>query len=187
MRKRDYFTIPNLMGYFRILMIPVFLWMYYHAESTREYVVSFVALAVSYLTDLFDGKIARKFNCVTDFGKMLDPFADKLTQCAIAIAVLFRVPDMKWFLILFVCKEFYMGVMGLYILKKYHILNGAQLYGKAYTWVVDLGVMALLFFTNLSESMINGILLFMITVLIVTWILYLKFHLNVIKKAKYNI
>ena len=107
MRKRDYFTIPNLMGYFRILVIPVFLWLYYHAESTKEYVVSFSVLFLSYLTDFFDGKVARKFNCVTDFGKMLDPFADKLTQCAIAIAVLFRVPNVKYFLILFVCRGGY--------------------------------------------------------------------------------
>ena len=184
MRKRDYFTIPNLMGYFRILIIPVFLWLYYHAESTREYVVSFVVLFMSYLTDFFDGKIARKLNCVTDFGKMLDPFADKLTQCAIAVAVLFKVPNVKYFLILFVCKEFYMGVMGLYILKKYNVLHGAQMYGKVYTWVVDFGIMALSFFTNMAENISNGIIIFMILVLIVTWILYLKFHLNVIKEAK---
>jgi len=184
MRKRDYFTIPNLMGYFRILMIPVFLWMYYHAESTKDYVVSFVVLAITYLTDLFDGKIARKFNCVTEFGKMLDPIADKLTQCAIAVAVAFRVPAMMYFLVLFVCKEFYMGVMGLYLLKKYHVLHGAQMYGKAYTWVVDVGVMALLFFTNMPENIANGILLFMIIVLIVTWILYLRFHINVIKEER---
>ncbi len=184
MRKRDYFTIPNIMGYFRILMIPVFLWLYYHAQSEKDYVISFVALFLSYLTDFFDGRIARKFNCVTEFGKMLDPFADKLTQCAIAVAVLFRVPNIKYFLILFVCKEFYMGVIGLYLLKKYQVLHGAQLYGKAYTWVVDFGIMALLFFTNMPANISNGIIAFMIVVLIVTWILYLKFHLKAIKEAK---
>ena len=77
-----------------------------------------------------------------------------------------------------------MGVMGLYILKKYNVLHGAQMYGKVYTWVVDFGIMALLFFTNMAENISNGIIIFMILVLIVTWILYLKFHLNVIKEAK---
>lgn len=187
MKKRDYFTIPNLMGYFRILMIPVFLCLYYNAESTREYVISFIALAVSYLTDFFDGRIARKFNCVTDFGKVLDPCADKLTQCAIAVAVCMRIPAMFYFLVLFVCKEFYMGVMGLYLFKKYHALNAAQMYGKIYTWVVDMGVMALLFFANMPEHIANGIVLFMNVVLIVTWALYLKFHLGVIKKCKEKI
>lgn len=186
MKKKEYFTVPNLMGYFRIIVIPVFLWLYYHAESTSEYAVSFVLLAISYLTDFFDGKIARKFNCVTDFGKMLDPIADKLTQCAIAIAVSFRYPAMLWFLTLFVCKEFYMGAMGLYLLKKYNVLHGAKMYGKVYTWFVDIGVMALLFFTNMPDPMAKGILIFMSVVLLVTWILYLRFHMQVLKECKEN-
>lgn len=123
MGRKEYFTIPNMMGYFRILMIPVFLYLYYHAETSREYLISFLVLAVSYLTDLFDGKIARKFHCVTEFGKILDPFADKLTQGAIAIAVSFRNPMMRLFLILFVCKEMYMGIMGYYIMKKYRFIQ----------------------------------------------------------------
>ena len=184
MKKKDYFTIPNLMGYFRILMIPVFLMLYYNAETAKEYLISFVVLAVSYLTDFFDGKIARRFNCVTDLGKMLDPFADKLTQCAIAIAVSMRIPSMIGFLVLFICKEFYMGVIGLYILKKYHALHGAQIYGKVYTWVVDVGVMALLFFTQMPDKLICGILAFMTMVLVVTWILYLRFHIRIIKECK---
>ena len=118
MLKKDYFTIPNLMGYFRILLIPVFMVLYYKAESQKEYMVALAVLLISFLSDFFDGKIARRFNCVTDFGKMLDPFADKLTQCAIAIAVALRVPSMKVFLVLFVCREFYMSIVGLYILKK---------------------------------------------------------------------
>ena len=172
------------MGYFRILMIPVFLYLYYNAESTKEYMISFGALAVSYLTDFFDGRIARKFNCVTEFGKVLDPFADKLTQCAIAVAVCMRFKTMIYFLVLFVCKEFYMGVMGLYLLQKYQVINGAQMYGKIYTWVVDLGVMALLFFSKMPIGVANGIVLFMNSVLVITWILYLKFHMEVIKSKK---
>ena len=175
------------MGYFRILMIPVFLYLYYSAESTKEYVISFIALAVSYLTDFFDGRVARKFDCVTEFGKVLDPFADKLTQCAIAVAVCMRFKAMIYFLVLFVCKEFYMGVIGIYLLKKYQKLNAAQMYGKIYTWVVDMGVMALLFFTNMPTGIANGIVVFMIVVLIATWILYLKFHFKIIKKCREKI
>ena len=187
MKRRDLFTIPNLMGYFRILMIPVFMYLYYSAESTKEYAISFIALAVSYLTDFFDGRIARKFDCVTEFGKVLDPFADKLTQCAIAIAVCIRFKAMIYFLVLFVCKEFYMGLMGIYLLKKYQKLNAAQMYGKIYTWVVDMGVMALLFFANMPTGIANGIVVFMIVVLIATWILYLKFHFKIIKKCREKI
>ena len=57
---KEYFSIPNLMGYFRILLIPVYLFLYIRAETTEEYYMAAVVLLVSFLTDLFDGKIARR-------------------------------------------------------------------------------------------------------------------------------
>ena len=57
MMKKEYFNIPNLLGYFRILMIPVFLFLYYRADTNGEYIAAFLVLAVIYLTDFFDGKI----------------------------------------------------------------------------------------------------------------------------------
>lgn len=182
MKRNEYFTIPNLMGYFRILMIPVFLYLYYHADTTRDYVIAFSVLAISFLTDLFDGKIARKFNMVTDFGKMLDPIADKLTQCAMAIAITFHYPVMGYFLAFFVCKEFYMGVMGLYILKKYNKIHGAQMYGKICTTIMDVCIFILLLFTELSHRMVNLIVLLLMGAMIYSWARYLLFHIQVIKE-----
>ena len=91
--KKEYFNIPNLMGYFRILIIPVFLFLYVRAETKWEYFAAFFVLALSYLTDFLDGKIARKFHMVTDWGKMLDPIADNLTQGALAVACTFQRED----------------------------------------------------------------------------------------------
>lgn len=186
MKKSEYFTIPNLMGYFRILMIPVFLYLYYHAETTKEHVIAFSVLAVSFLTDLFDGKIARKFNMVTDFGKMLDPVADKLTQCAMAVAITFHYPVMILFLVFFVCKEFYMGVMGLYILKKYDKIHGAQMYGKICTTIMDVCIFVLLLFTSLSKTAVNIIVLLMMAAMCYSWGRYLMFHIKVIKEENGN-
>ena len=184
MKKREYFTIPNLMGYFRTLLIPVFLYLYYHAETMKEYVTAFGVLVLSFLTDLFDGKIARKFNMVTDFGKMLDPIADKLTQGAMAIAISFRNPFMIFFVVLFACKEIYMGVMGLYILKKYGKMNMAQMFGKICTTVLDVGVLVLLFFANMTLSMENVIIGLMTGMLIFTWVRYIVYHVNEIKELQ---
>lgn len=184
MRKSEYFTIPNIMGYFRILLIPVFLYLYYHAETTKEYVTAFAVLTISFLTDLFDGKIARKFNMVTDFGKMLDPIADKLTQGAMAIAISFRIPNMIFFVILFACKEFYMGIMGIYILKKYKKMNMAQMFGKVSTVLLDVAVLTLLFFTNMDFSVANVIIGVMAASVIFSWIRYIIYHVNEIKELK---
>ena len=91
-------TVPNLLSLIRIILIPVFGVLFYHDHVLAAVIV----LAVSGLTDLFDGKIARRFNQVSELGKILDPIADKLTQMTIAIVLFLEFnkstnPTMKWF------------------------------------------------------------------------------------------
>lgn len=70
---KEIFSIPNLMGYFRILLIPVFTWIYVQADSVSDYYTAAVLVGISGLTDMFDGKVARKFNMITELGKFIDP------------------------------------------------------------------------------------------------------------------
>ena len=107
---KERFSIPNLMGYFRLLLIPVFCYLYL-AKEAYHWAAGVVLL--SSLTDLFDGMIARKFNMITNLGKALDPIADKLTHGALALCLAFRYPQMWVLFGLMVLKEGYMGVMGL--------------------------------------------------------------------------
>ena len=76
-------TVPNLLSLIRIILIPVFGVLFYHDHVLAAVIV----LAVSGLTDLFDGKIARRFNLVSELGKVLDPISDKLTQMTIAVVL----------------------------------------------------------------------------------------------------
>ena len=178
---KEYFSIPNLMGYFRILMIPVFLGAYYNAKTPGDYVTAFAILAVSLLTDFFDGKIARKFNMITNFGKMLDPVADKLTQGALAIAVTFKYPIMKVLLVFFICKELYMGIMGLYLLKKKDFHYGAQWYGKICTGVMDVGILILLLFPEMDYQIVFVLFVLMMGCMIFSLVKYVQFHLAAIR------
>ena len=98
--KKEYFTIPNLMGYFRILLIPVFCVLYYHSENAGCFYGAVIVLCLSFLSDFFDGKIARHFHQVTEWGKMLDPIADKLTQAALAIMCTVHFPATIWLFLL---------------------------------------------------------------------------------------
>ncbi len=77
---KEYLSIPNLLGYFRILLLPVYLYVYVNASSERDYHLAVFIIFLSFLSDFLDGKIARRFDMVTDFGKILDPIADKITQ-----------------------------------------------------------------------------------------------------------
>ena len=86
---KERFSIPNLMGYFRLLLIPVFCYLYL-AKEAYHWAAGVVLL--SSLTDLFDGMIARKFNMITNLGKALDPIADKLTHGALALCLASAIP-----------------------------------------------------------------------------------------------
>lgn len=182
--KKEYFNIPNLMGYFRICMIPVFLLLYSRADTSGDYVIAFSVLALSLITDMLDGKIARKLNMVTDFGKMLDPVADKLTQGALAVAVTFHYPFMTFFLILFLCKEIYMGVMGLYLKKKKGVINGALMHGKICTVIIDVVVSVLLLFHNIPYMTATLLILIMSCYLCYSWIRYILFHISIIRGSE---
>ena len=121
---------------------------------------------------------------VTDWGKALDPVADKLTQGALALALTFRYPLMAGFLALFLVKEIYMGVMGIYLVKREKKINGAQWYGKICTGVIDIGIFALLLFPQMPARAADGLLYAMMGVMILTSIRYIMYHISVIKELQ---
>ena len=104
-QKKDFFTIPNIMSYFRILCVPAFVIVYLNAQSLAGHIWAIVIVAISALTDVFDGRVARKTGQVTDVGKILDPLADKLMQFAMLFCVVFKYHWVLVLLIIFVAKE----------------------------------------------------------------------------------
>ena len=184
--KDEYFTIPNLMGYFRVLLIPVFAWRYLTAQSTSQFLAAAAIIGLSGLTDLFDGKIARKFNQVTELGKLLDPLADKLTLGAVIFCLSSRYEWMAALVILFIVKEGFMGVMGLLTLRHNgRKLDGAFWYGKVCTAVLY-GVMVMLLivpripriYVNVSVCLCGIIMLFTLLMYIPVFIKMWKLPKN---------
>ena len=153
--KREIFSIPNLMGYFRILLIPLFSWMYCTADSTGDYYAAAVVVGVSGLTDMFDGKIARRFHMITELGKFIDPLADKLTQAALLICLAVRYPLMRAGLVLFVIKEGFMAVMGALLLPRGKKLDGAMWFGKVCTAVLYAVLFLLLLLPGIGTTAAN--------------------------------
>ena len=110
--KKDIFTIPNLLSLFRLLLIPVYITIYTNASGVSDYYLAAMILAVSCLTDLIDGKIARRFNMISTVGKILDPLADKLTQFSL-IVCLSTKHSVLWYLVaLFIVKESFQLIAG---------------------------------------------------------------------------
>ena len=134
--KKEILTIPNLLSLFRLLLIPVYVTIYLNATETWHYYVAAAILAISCLTDLVDGQIARRFNMISNLGKLLDPIADKATQFALIICLATRYGAMLFLIILFVLKEgFQLIAMGLN-LRKGKALDGALMSGKVCTTVL---------------------------------------------------
>lgn len=178
--KKEIFSIPNLMGYFRILLIPVFCYLYLTAENEHEYFLAALVVLISSLTDLFDGKIARRFHMVTELGKALDPIADKLTHAALAICLATRYPLMWVLIALLAVKEGYMGIMGLIFLRKGKMLNGAMWFGKVCTAILFAGLFVLFLFPEIPMVFVNGIIFGMMIVMGITLCMYIP----VFKKMK---
>ena len=110
---KDLFTIPNLLSFFRLILIPVYVVLYLNADSTEDYYISAGILAVSCLTDMIDGKIARHFNMVSNTGKVLDPLADKCTQFTLIICLAIRYPLLWILATLFFIKDHFLHIMGM--------------------------------------------------------------------------
>lgn len=125
-------SIPNLLSYFRIVLIPVFIVLY----MQERFAAALITLAASGLSDVLDGRIARRYNMITNLGKALDPVADKLTQCAMIFCVATRYPAMWILLGVHVVKELVMLAMGVYVLKKTETVNSAIWCGKLCTGVM---------------------------------------------------
>lgn len=166
--KKDFFTIPNIIGYVRLILIPVFCWVYIHAQNSSDYMWATGIVLFSSFTDLFDGMIARKFNQVTELGKFLDPLADKLTHAALAICLATKYPLMWALIALMIIKEGYMALMGLKFLKVGKKLDGAMWFGKVCTATLFTGMVVLFFFFRMSPAGANILIAFMMAVMVFT-------------------
>lgn len=124
-------NIPNVLSLFRIVLVPVFLVLYLTPTVADEW--AFLTLLVSGLTDIFDGLIARKFNQITDCGKLLDPLSDKVTQVAVVVALTTRYTELLPLTILCFLKELCQGIGGVILLKKGAAVRGSKWFGKVST------------------------------------------------------
>lgn len=152
--KKEILTIPNLLSLFRLILIPVYMSIYLDAQETRDYVFAGTILAISCATDAVDGKIARKFNMITTFGKFLDPLADKLTQFALLLCLAIRYPVLWAVFCLFVLKELFQLTAGIVAAKFGYILKGALISGKVCTTVLFTSLVAMVLFHNMDETTI---------------------------------
>ena len=122
-------TIPNVLSFFRIALIPIIVGLY--VGGMREW--SVLVILISGLTDILDGFIARKFNMMSELGKALDPLADKLTQLAVFSCLIIDYPLIALPVCIMVIKELSSFILRLILFKKTEQVSGAHWHGKLNT------------------------------------------------------
>ncbi|MCD8335870.1 MAG: CDP-alcohol phosphatidyltransferase family protein [Lachnospiraceae bacterium] len=141
-------TIPNAMSMFRIVLIPVIVWLYI---GKQQYLYAFLGLMLSGATDLLDGWVARKFHMVSKLGKVLDPIADKLTQVSLLICIMTEHRRVTFLVILMFIKEFIMAFTGLQVVRKTGESYSAKWHGKVNTFLLDFTVILHVLWREIPE------------------------------------
>ena len=153
--KHKIITIPNLLSFFRLLLIPVISWLY---VVKRDPLWACIILVLSGVTDVVDGIIARRCHMVSNFGKAFDPVADKLTQIAMLFCLVTRFKWMLLPLCVMIVKELTAGILGLVVIRKTGNVDGAVWHGKATTVSLYCMMAIHLFWYNIP-GVVSGILI----------------------------
>lgn len=161
-------TIPNILSFFRLCLIPLILWQYVGAKN---YFNALYLLVLSGLTDIVDGIIARKFHMVSDLGKALDPVADKLTQIVMLFCLVTRFPSMWIPLVLLLVKEIFAGITGLMMVKRGTVI-GADWHGKVTTVLLYGTMLVHLAWVNIPPVVSHVLVILCAGMLLLSGILY---------------
>lgn len=155
---KDLMTIPNAISFIRILMITPFVAFFIAAKFiTGNYIPSIVIIALSGISDLFDGMIARKFHQESELGKVLDPLADKLTLIAVGVCLIFIEPYVLPLMVIMVLKDVLMIIGGTIVINKGVIPPKSSWYGKASTFMfyISVGMVVLMEIFNYHNETLS--------------------------------
>lgn len=166
--------MPNTLTIIRFLLIPVIIFYIF----TSNYILSFVFFTLSGLTDIIDGFIARKFNLVSNFGKLMDPLADKLTQIATLTSLVLTNIIPIWILLIVLLKEFIM-ICGASFLYGKDVVVYSRWYGKLATVLFYIAIVVSLLLKQFElTTTLKNIDLILYTLALITtifsFIMYVK-------------
>lgn len=176
-------TVPNILSFIRICLIPVIIWEY---VFLKEYFWAALTVVFSGLTDVVDGFIARKFNMISHVGRILDPAADKLTQIAVIACLCIRFTMMLVPLAILVVKELANGIIALVMLKRTGETINSEWHGKLATVFLYVMIIAHLFWTDIPSTVSDISIGVCIGLMTVSFVLYTIRNVNAIKQTKNN-
>lgn len=183
MSKGEYrISVPNILSVFRLLLIPLFIMFFFSDIPNNTYIAAGVWL-LSGITDVADGFIARKFNMITNLGKILDPLADKLTQAAVCGSLMLKYPVVIPLFVIFFIKELLMAIGGILILKSGRKIASSKWFGKASTTILFIVMMILIIVPEgvIPVEYVSALIAVAISALVFSLLMYIPEFLQIYK------
>lgn len=141
-------NIPNILTIIRFILVPFI----YVAVINNHFFIALIIFTISAITDVLDGFIARKFNYITDLGKLMDPLADKLTQISLLLALsILKILPWWIFMVVFI-KELVLVISASVLYSKKDVVVYSKWYGKLATTLFYLAIVSSLIINQFNIS-----------------------------------
>ncbi len=173
-------NIPNIISCIRIMLVPLFVH-FYISGSIRAAAAVLLACALS---DMLDGMIARRFNMVTDLGKILDPVADKLIQAAMMLCLALKIPRLWILLGLHIFRELILAAMGFYVMRATGLVCGAKWYGKLCTAFIYASMLTLLAVPGIPDRFVTMLIFVCAALIAMCLFMYFSVYLRVLRRRR---
>lgn len=182
--KKDLYTVPNLLTYFRLLLVPVFCIVYLKSTTLAGHIWAIVVVLASGLSDVLDGIIARKTGQVTDLGKIIDPVADKAMQFAMLFCVVFKYHLVLILLIIYAVKELISLCFSSYLFAHDKNIGGAQWYGKLCTVILYIVMFIFIVVPNVEQPASSILIACSAAFMLLSFIMYMQAYIKMLIQLK---
>lgn len=174
-------NIPNYITIFRVFLVFVFIFIF-SSDMDNKSLYCVVTYALSGASDALDGFLARRFKLESDFGKLMDPLADKLMQITVAICMATIEHSLSWVPLFLIIKEFVMIFGAAKLLKKNNIVVQANIFGKLASVIYFLVFLVILIFEGINPAFKQVLCISFVLVSVFAFVNYIKSYSEVYKK-----
>lgn len=172
-------NLPNKLTIARVIAVPFFIGAYYFSW----YLLAFIIFVAASLTDMLDGKIARKYNLVTNFGKFMDPLADKLLVCSALICLVELKELPAWMVIVIISREFIISGFRL-VASDNGVVIAASYWGKFKTTFQMIAVVLLIVGIPALSMVTTAVVWIALVLTVISLVDYIAKNVNVLKEGK---
>ena len=178
-RLKFVWNIPNALSLVRLGLLPVFAVLYFNDQLAWSVIV----LLLSGLTDLLDGVIARRLNQITPIGKLLDPFADKLTQVTVLLCLMVQYRALIPLAIVCLIKEALQAIGGWILFSKNAVIRGSKWFGKISTFLFYAVMLLIVVWQDMPQVVLAVLILLVAATMVFSFFKYLMIYFKLRKEV----